>query len=126
MDFGAKIKAARKAKGLTQEELGELLGVQKSAVAKYENGRVVNIKRSVLKKIADVLEIRPTELIFEEGQEPEEMADITAQVLLNPGTLAMVEQYLKLSEADQFAIRLMVASLAEKEKKDRPGGQSDR
>lgn len=64
MDIGAKIRAARIAKNMTQEELGEILGVQRSAVAKYENGRVVNIKRSTLKKISDVLDIPPFELIY--------------------------------------------------------------
>ena len=59
MDIGAKIKSARLAKGMTQEELGGILGVQKSAIAKYESGRVVNIKRSTLKKISDVLGIPP-------------------------------------------------------------------
>ena len=32
--IGEKIKAARLAKGMTQEELGKMLGVQKSAIAK--------------------------------------------------------------------------------------------
>lgn len=63
---GEKIKAARLAKGMTQEELGDILGVQKSAIAKYESGRVVNIKRSTLKKISDVLGIPPFELVFDE------------------------------------------------------------
>ena len=66
MEIGLKIKTARQAKGMTQEELGEILGVQKSAVAKYENGRIVNIKRSTLKKISDVLDIPPFELVFNE------------------------------------------------------------
>lgn len=66
MNIGAKIKTARLAKGLTQEELGNILGVQKSAIAKYESGRVVNIKRTTLKKISDVLSIPPFELIFDE------------------------------------------------------------
>lgn len=66
MDIGLKIKTARLAKGMTQEELGDILGVQKSAVAKYENGRIVNIKRSTLKKISDVLDIPPFELVFDE------------------------------------------------------------
>lgn len=70
MDIGSKIKSARILKGLTQEELGKHLGVQKSAIAKYENGRVVNIKRSTLQKIAEVLEIRPSELIFDEQGQP--------------------------------------------------------
>ena len=44
MELGQKIKEARLQKGLTQEELGKIVGLQKSAIAKYENGRVVNIK----------------------------------------------------------------------------------
>lgn len=70
MNIGNKIKAARIAKGMTQEELGKCLGVQKSAIAKYESGRVVNIKRSTLKKISDILDIRPSELIFDEQKQP--------------------------------------------------------
>lgn len=66
MDIGSKIKAARLAKGMTQEELGEILGLKKSAIAKYESGRVVNIKRSTLKTISDVLGLQPYELVFDE------------------------------------------------------------
>ena len=68
MDIGMKIRAARKAKGYTLEELGNMLGVQRSAVAKYENGMIKNIKRSTLKKISELLEIPPYELIFDEAQ----------------------------------------------------------
>ena len=63
MDIGQKIKEARLAKGYTQEELGKLVGVQKSAIAKYENGRVVNIKRSTLQGLAIALDLRGSELI---------------------------------------------------------------
>lgn len=67
MDAGKVIKDARLRKGMTQEELGERVGVQKSAIAKYENGRVVNIKRSVLQKLAKALDLNPSEL-FESDQ----------------------------------------------------------
>ena len=63
MNIGQTIKDARVAKGLTQEELGNRVGVQKSAVAKWENGRVINIKRSTLHKIATVLDIKGSDLI---------------------------------------------------------------
>jgi transcriptional regulator with XRE-family HTH domain len=68
MNIGRKIKDARLAKNMTQEELGKILGVQKSAIAKYETGRVVNIKRSTLKKISDILDINPSELIFNDSE----------------------------------------------------------
>lgn len=63
MDIGKKIKEARLKKGMTQEELGASLGIQKSAVAKYENGRVVNIKLDTLRKISEILEINVSELV---------------------------------------------------------------
>ncbi len=63
MNIGQTIKEARMSKGITQEELGKLVGVQKSAVAKWENGRVVNIKRSTLQKLAIALDIKGSDLI---------------------------------------------------------------
>ena len=41
MEFNKKLQELRNKKGLTQEELGNIVGLQKSAIAKYENGRVV-------------------------------------------------------------------------------------
>ena len=50
---------------MTQTELGEKIGVQKSAVSKWERGETQNIKRSVLKKLSQYLDIPPVELIEE-------------------------------------------------------------
>ena len=58
-----RIKERRKAMGYTQTELGEKLGLQASAIAKYENGRVKNMKRSVIANMAKVLECSPTYLM---------------------------------------------------------------
>lgn len=63
MDMAGRIKERRTAMGYTQEELGEKIGVQKSAIAKYENGRVKNLKRGVIAKLADALQCSPTYLM---------------------------------------------------------------
>ena len=93
MDIGEKIRAARLEKGLTQEELGQMLGVQKSAIAKYENGRVVNIKRSTLKKISDILGINPVALIVgeEEMKKNNTLADIVIRLRSDSLFLSVVE-----------------------------------
>lgn len=94
MDIGSKIRAARIAKNMTQEELGEILGVQRSAVAKYENNRVVNIKRSTLKKISEVLDIPPFELIYNGDIEQTEKAatiDSSGMSEVKRNFLALVE-----------------------------------
>lgn len=69
MDVGNIIREARLAKGLTQEQLGEVLGVKKSAVAKYENGHVVNIKRTTILKLSETLGIRPADLVGDFAKE---------------------------------------------------------
>lgn len=109
MDIGEKIRSARISKGMTQEELGKLLGVQKSAVAKYENGRVVNIKRSTLKKISDILEIRPSELISTEEMQKKNdaLTDIVVRLRTDKDFAAFCEKAGQLSP-EQFASVMQV------------------
>jgi len=60
---GEMIKHYRKKLGLTQEELGNYVGVQKSAIAKYENGRIENLKRTTIEKLSELFGILPSELL---------------------------------------------------------------
>lgn len=53
---GQLIRDARKAKGLTQKELGEKLGVADSVITNYESGRQ-NLTIDTLQRIAEVLEV---------------------------------------------------------------------
>lgn len=110
MNIGDKIKAARIAKGMTQKELGEVLGVQSSAVAKYESGRVVNLKRSALKKIADVLDLRPSDLIIE--ADPETVAELHARILRDTEAVEMMADYYSLDDSTQTFVRQTVHGLA--------------
>ena len=98
MDIGEIIKVARLKKGYTQEELGKLIGVQKSAVAKYEKGRIVNIKRSVLAKIAKELDIPPIDLVSDIQNEPKKTANDLAAVLLDHELMSMISDYNMLNE----------------------------
>lgn len=109
MCMGQKIKDARIAKGLTQQELGNIIGVQKSAIAKYENGRVVNIKRSTLQKIASALSIRPSELIFEKS--PESTADFHVQILTDFELMDALKDYYQLSPENQKMVRDLISNL---------------
>ena len=70
MEMNQRIKERRLAMNYTQEELAEKLGLQKSAIAKYENGRVENIKRSIILKMATILECSPTYLMGWDDEEP--------------------------------------------------------
>ena len=107
MGIGDKIREARVAKGMTQAELGELLGVQKSAIAKYENGRVVNIKRSTLKKISDILGMRPSELIFEGEieKQPTALAERHAEMVMDMDLNELYEDFKHLDETDKQMVK---------------------
>lgn len=54
-EIGQVIKKLRKERNLTQTELGERMGVKKSAIALYEKGRD-NISLTTLKRIAEALD----------------------------------------------------------------------
>ena len=53
--LGSRIREARKERGLTQEALGEKAGIQKSAVAKYENNRIETPNAEVIRAFAQAL-----------------------------------------------------------------------
>ena len=63
MIVGEYIKQLRIASGLTQEELGKLLGVKRAAVNKWESGMVQNLKRTTIQKLADVFQVSPASFI---------------------------------------------------------------
>jgi len=63
MTTGERIRQLRIEKDMTQEMLGEKIGVKKAAIYKYENGLVVNLKRDIIEKLANVLEVSPSYLM---------------------------------------------------------------
>ena len=62
MEFGEKLQALRKSKGLTQEELAESLYVSRTAVSKWESGRGYPSIDS-LKEIASFFSVTIDELL---------------------------------------------------------------
>lgn len=77
MTVGEKIKAERKALGLTQTELGEKLGVRKNAVSKWECGRVDDIPGSKIKMMAALFGVSPSYLIDDEAPPHLQFDDFT-------------------------------------------------
>lgn len=69
MTTGEIIKALRQRKGLSQEELGKLVGVKRAAINKYETGLVVNLRRDMIQKLAIALNTTPTVIMGFEDEE---------------------------------------------------------
>lgn len=68
MQVGQYIKYLRESRNLTQEELGKIIGVQRAAVQKWESGKVQNLKRETIKKLADFFGVPASSFIDSEEQ----------------------------------------------------------
>lgn len=64
--IGNYIKQLRLSRGMTQEELGEVLGVKKAAVQKWESGQTQNLKRATIKQLADFFGVSPASFIIDD------------------------------------------------------------
>ncbi len=63
-ELGKKIRALRKERRLTQEELGELAGLSYKFIGEVERG-VVNISLDSIVKISNALGVEPQELFVD-------------------------------------------------------------
>ncbi len=95
--IGKQIKKYRTEKGLTQEQLGELVGVTTQAVSKWERGSTPDAE--LLPALADVLNVSVDALFGR--QEQSLSASISKQICLSP-----VEQAYKLAFRICWAIEI--------------------
>lgn len=61
--IGEKIRQLRESNHLTMEEFGSRIGVGKSAVNKYEKGKVENLKRTTIEQICKAFNVTPEWLL---------------------------------------------------------------
>ena len=61
--IGERIRYIRRERNMTQEELGNKVGVTKATINKYETGVIVYLKRPMLDKLAKALSISPAYLM---------------------------------------------------------------
>ena len=63
MTFGEKIKMLREMRSMTLEQVGDIVGVGKSTVRKWETGDIANMRRDKIAKLADALSVSPAYLM---------------------------------------------------------------
>jgi len=114
MNMGDRIKEMRKKRGFTQEELAQKLGLKDSAIAKYESGRVENIKRSVIAEMARVLDCSPVYLLCLDDS-PVELAQPVSDFQLSELEKAII---LKYRRADNIDKEMVLRVLRIEEKRD--------
>ena len=115
MEAGEIIKNLRIKKKLTQEELGALLGVKKSAIQKYESGAIANFKIETLQKMCIIFNIQPWVLIFPESITAENF-DFVMEVYGNENHGDVYDMYMLLSEPAREKVREYIKDLSYNEK----------
>lgn len=118
------IKRYRKEAKMSQAELARRTGyTDRSSIAKIEKG-LVDLSQSKIKQFAEVLGVTPGHLMGWDEKPAEDlqaMGSLAAQVLLDQDAMEMAREYMQLSDADRYAVRLVIASMSEKQKKTDAG-----
>jgi len=72
-EVGITIAARRKAKGLTQAQVAEIMGVEKETISRMENG-VISPTLPRLQQLAEILECSPSDLFQSREASADEQA----------------------------------------------------
>jgi transcriptional regulator with XRE-family HTH domain len=107
MDFGEKIKKLRKTKGLSQQELANILGVHPKHISRYEN-HSSNPSLDVLLKLRDLFHVSLDYLVTDDDSQDFAYKD------------KELEKYFKavdkLNEEDKQVIKKVIESMLIKNK----------
>ena len=63
-DIGTIIKTRRESLNLLQQDVADYVGVTKSAVSRWEKGEIENMGRSKIKRLAEILRLEPSVIIY--------------------------------------------------------------
>jgi transcriptional regulator with XRE-family HTH domain len=95
---GLRLRSFRKAKRLSQAEMGERLGVTFQQIQKYESG-ANRISASMMMRAARALSISPGELLPEDDLGPAGGATITRLLTRMRGAEALIQAYAAIPNA---------------------------
>lgn len=73
MTIGERLKRLRQERGMTQSDLGNLLGMTKGAIQKYECGKLKNFKPETIKILSEHFGLSPVHFIYDEIPNLEEL-----------------------------------------------------
>lgn len=112
MSVGSTIKKLRTKKGMTQSELGELLGVKKAAVQKWESGQVQNLKQDTVRKLCEIFGKNPSLFIFDSNTLKVEL-DLLENIENYYGeeVIELLEAYENMSDANKARLMDYVSLL---------------
>ena len=114
---GTKIKELRVISGMSQEELGKRVGVQRAAINKYEKGTVTNIPIATIEKIAQVFDVSPTYIVGWNGNNEN---PLSAEVKVLQGvktfygaeSVELLEDFISLTAVGKKRVQQYVADMS--------------
>jgi transcriptional regulator with XRE-family HTH domain len=108
MTVGEKIRARRQQLGMTMDDLGRAIGVQRSAVNKYEKG-MVELTASKIAALAKALDV-PVFYLLDDDPEDIYQARLEA-IHQNPALGLLFDRTRKMSHADVETMLAVAASI---------------
>lgn len=112
-----RIKALRQEKGLTLEQVADVVGVGKSTVRKWETGMIANMRRDKIADLAKALGTTPAYLMGWDEENAEKKISPT-EPTLSEGDKAMLEIFRLIPEEQQRVFLEMGRAFANSLKKD--------
>lgn len=98
-----KIKALRQEKGLTLEQVADVVGVGKSTVRKWETGMIANMKRDKIASLAKALGTTPEYLMGWDKKK-----DSPSEPVLTEGEKVLLELFNRVPEDQQQLVLQMI------------------
>lgn len=92
MEMGERIKQLRLQLGMTLEEVGDIVGVSKSTVLKWENGNIANMRRDKIALLAKALHTTPAYLMGWTDEVDQMFADDATGRALDETVLKIAEE----------------------------------
>lgn len=115
MDMAQKIKELRKERDMTLEEVGNIVGVGKSTVRKWENGDIENMRRDKIVKLAKALNCSPAYLMGYPETLDKVDTDSLVDSLSNPNLIEHIGKLKQLNTEHQQSVFDLIDCLSEKE-----------
>ena len=110
-----RIKALRQEKGLTLEQVADVVGVGKSTVRKWETGMIANMKRDKIADLAKALGTTPAYLMGWK-EEVEEKKDSPTEPQLSEGEKMLLDLFNRVpADKQQLVLQMIRAALGSQE-----------
>ena len=110
-----RIKELRQARGLTLEQVADVVGVGKSTVRKWETGMIANMRRDKIADLAKALGTTPAYLMGWEEEEPQNSIS-PSEPQLTEGEKMLLDLFNRVPEdKQQLVLQMIRAALGSQE-----------